>query len=167
MHFLTVLTIATAALAVPFRHRRAIGPVSYPAFPTVTGTAPGTAPTGGSTAFPAAADPSPSYHASITYATTSSLAAEATAPASFATFPVRVPEESSALKYPTPSVSLPVDPPASFPTANFPQIATGTAPGTAPTGGSSGFLPFQPQTSSYSVSVSYARTAAQAVPTPY
>ncbi|KAI1408251.1 hypothetical protein F5Y13DRAFT_194532 [Hypoxylon sp. FL1857] len=161
MYFLTVLTIATAALAVPFRHRRAVGPApyAYPAVPSVlgtaSGTAPSTAPTGGSAAFPAAADPAPSYHASIKYATTSSLAAEATAPSPFATFPARIPEESPAPE---------VDPPASFPTASFPAIASGTA---APTGASSGFLPFQPQATGYSVTVSYARTEAAAAPTAY
>ncbi|KAI0835484.1 hypothetical protein F5Y06DRAFT_299629 [Hypoxylon sp. FL0890] len=155
MYFLTVLTIATAALAVPFRHKKAVGP-AFPVVPAaLSATAPGTAPTCGSTGFPAVANPTPSYHPSITYATTSGSVAEATAPSPFATFPARIPKESPA---PTPSV---VDPPASFPTANF-----GTAPGTALTGGSSGFLPFQPQTTSYSVTVSYPRTEA-AVPTPF
>ncbi|KAI1140931.1 hypothetical protein F5Y05DRAFT_292384 [Hypoxylon sp. FL0543] len=156
MYFLTVLTLATAALAVPFRHR-AVGP-AFPAVPAAfSATAPGTAPTGGSTGFPAVAEPTPLYFPSVSYATTSASVAEATAP-SVATLPARIPEGSPDAASP---VSAPVDPPASFPTANFAPV-----PVTAPTGGSSGFAPFQPQATSYSVSVSYARTAG-AVPTPF
>ncbi|KAI0119835.1 hypothetical protein F4814DRAFT_255996 [Daldinia grandis] len=165
MYVLAALAFASAALAVPFPLRRAYGTgvPSYPAVPTPVPTFPGTAPAGGSTALPTVVDPTTSsYHATVTYATSSSVLTSAVP---FPTSPLEtsVPSLSSSLPIsqpdPTPSVSQPADAPSSFQTLpasfpTFPGTAPGTAPGTVPTGG----FPQQPATSQYSVSVSYSRT---------
>ncbi|KAI1379934.1 hypothetical protein F4677DRAFT_299566 [Hypoxylon crocopeplum] len=162
MYFLAVLTLASAALAVPFRLRRA--GATDPAMPTVpgmsTGTAPaGTAATGGT--YPLTVDTTSSYHVSITYATTSTVT-----PSTFITNPVHL-QGTSAPSVPVSFQSFPTMDSSELThtftfTPHFPLL--GTAP--VPTGGSSGFPLPTPSTSVYSASVSYARTSpAYPVPT--
>ncbi|OTB17096.1 hypothetical protein K445DRAFT_288267 [Daldinia sp. EC12] len=164
MYALAVITFASAALAVPFPLRRSYA-TDAPSFPTFP-TAPSSAPTGGSTALPTVVEPPSSYHATVTYSTSSSD------PTSAVPFPTSNPETfvtslSSTLHIsqpvPTPSASQPGEAPPAFPTfpasslSPFPTFSgtvPGTAPGTVPTGG----FPQQPSTSQYSVTISYSRT---------
>ncbi|KAI1392504.1 uncharacterized protein F4822DRAFT_391267 [Hypoxylon trugodes] len=165
MHFLTVITLASAALAVPFQpFKKPVGTGSIPSFPTV----PGTAPTGGPTAFPALADPTSVYHPSITYATTTASSSQGgftPAPNTFSTFQAtRLPETSSIFdSVPTPPVNAKqVDAPHPFPT--FPG---GTAPPTQPSSGLPPHHHHHDPTGGYSGPVSFTRTTPLPAPSAF
>ncbi|OTB07411.1 hypothetical protein M426DRAFT_8784 [Hypoxylon sp. CI-4A] len=148
MYFLGLVTLATAALAVPFSHRlpHGTGTAPFPSFPT------GSAGVPPPPAFPTLSQPLPAYHPSITYATTPAAPTEAAPQQTFAQHAAqpdtqhhhhpKPPQHTKS--YPVPPVSLP----------------TGTAPGPFPTGGSTGFPTLAARSPApYAASLHYARTA--------